>query len=180
MIDWLPKGHTRTIRKWRFCVTIAIWAEVGIGLICLTTLTPVRPLLVYNASRSVPLGFYTVEAPDTSKTGDLVLVRTPQPVRALADQRRYLPKTVPMLKHISAVSDDTVCARGDKIMINDRLAVIRQAKDHLGRPMPWWTGCKHLEADEVFLLNPDVPLSFDGRYFGVVKSALIIGKARPL
>jgi type IV secretory pathway protease TraF len=46
--------------------------------------------------------------------------------------------------------------------------------------MPWWTGCRILNRDDVFLLNPDVPLSFDGRYFGVVDRSLIIGKAQAL
>ena len=31
-----------------------------------------------------------------------------------------------------------------------------------------WEGCKVLEADEVFLLNPH-PRSIDGRYFGPIK-----------
>ncbi len=180
MIKWLPNAHARTLRKWRGRVAIDVWTKIGVSLICLATFMPATPLLVYNASRSVPLGFYVLEAPDTLSTGDLVLVRTPQSVRGLADHRRYLPATVPMLKHISALSGDTVCAQGDTITINGMVSVMRQTHDHLGRAMPWWTGCRFLGRDDVFLLNPDVPLSFDGRYFGVIDRSLIIGKAQAL
>jgi type IV secretory pathway protease TraF len=31
--------------------------------------------------------------------------------------------------------------------------------------------------DEVFLMNPDEPASLDGRYFGPIPSAAIVGQA---
>jgi len=154
--------------------------KVGISAVLLSLIGPFRPALVYNASASVPIGYYRVTAPWPLKVGDLVLLHTPASVRQLADQRRYLPRTVPMIKHIAAMGGDTVCAQEDRILINGRASIKRLQKDSLGRVMPWWNGCHTLLAGEVFVLNPDAPQSFDGRYFGVVSATSIIGKLRPL
>ena len=45
--------------------------------------------------------------------------------------------------------------------------------------MPWWSGCRTLEASERFLLM-DSALSFDGRYFGVTRSGDVLGRAELL
>ena len=50
----------------------------------------------------------------------------------------------------------------------------------MGRTMPWWEGCEGLLPGRYFLLMDHVPASFDGRYFGPVDEADIIGKATPL
>jgi len=138
------------------------------------------PRIVYNASASVPLGYYAVSAGTDLKAGDLVLVRTPESVRGMAAERRYLPRDVPMIKSVQAISGDTVCATGSQITVNGNPIVTRMKSDRLGRPLPWWQGCQTLQDDEVFLINRDAPFSFDGRYFGVVSRALIVGKVRRL
>ncbi len=180
MIEWQPNTRRGLSRKWMGKATVGTLMKVGISAVIMSLIGPSRPALVYNASASVPLGYYRVTDPLPLKVGDLVLLHTPASVRQLADQRRYLPKTVPMIKHIAAMSGDTVCADEDVILINGQPSVKRLRKDSLGRVMPWWNGCHTLSTGEVFVLNPDVPQSFDGRYFGVVSTKLIIGKLRPL
>ena len=138
------------------------------------------PWLVYNPTESVPPGFYWISPTAVPRIGDLVLMSTPASAADLADQRRYLPRHVPMLKYVAALSGDRVCADGDTISINGKIVAKRQARDHLGRVMPWWTGCKILGPDDMFNLNPQAPLSFDGRYFGVASIRLIRGRARHL
>jgi conjugative transfer signal peptidase TraF len=155
-------------------------ATLGCVSILVGTFLTVRPLIVYNASASVPIGYYLVGPPDPLKVGDLALVRTPSSVRDLADTRQYIPRTVPMIKRIAAMRGDQVCAHGTAISINGQQAVIRQKTDNFLRPMPSWEGCRTLDGNELFLLNRDAPLSFDGRYFGVVKRRSVIGKVRPL
>ncbi len=160
--------------------TLAITA--GIGSLCLTAFqSQIRlPIIVYNASGSVPIGYYRVSEITQLHRGSLVLVRTPDSVRQLADQRRYLPNSVSMLKAVAALSGDEVCAAGNLISINGQPSVTRQIRDRAGRPMPRWNGCRTLQGDEVFLLNKNAPFSFDGRYFGVVKAQLVLGEAHPL
>jgi type IV secretory pathway protease TraF len=46
--------------------------------------------------------------------------------------------------------------------------------------LPAWKGCRTLRAGEVFLLNPNIPDSFDGRYFGPLSAAAITARAEPL
>ncbi len=139
-----------------------------------------HPWLVYNPTASVPTGLYWITPTDTVHVGDMVLMQTPPSVAGLADQRRYLPRGVPMLKYVAALPGDRVCASGATISINQRAVAERQARDHLNRVMPWWSGCQTLGADDLFVLNAKAPLSFDGRYFGIVSKRLIRGKAKRL
>jgi conjugative transfer signal peptidase TraF len=101
-------------------------------------------------------------------------------VRQLAAERGYLPQNVPLVKRVAALGGDIVCAAGDVISINGRAVAQRLARDRLGRPLPGWTGCQTLDPDDVFLLMENVAGSFDGRYFGPVRRAAIIGRLAPL
>jgi conjugative transfer signal peptidase TraF len=157
------------------------WMLMGIVVAAITLLPKIPyPWLVYNPSESVPVGFYWITPADHARLGDLVLMQTPPRVVELADQRRYLPRHVPMLKYVAALSGDQVCASGEMLSINGRPVARRLVEDHMRRAMPWWNGCKVLGPDDMFVLNPLAPLSFDGRYFGVVSIRFIRGKAKPL
>jgi len=159
---------------------ISLLSAVGLLGLVARSHPSAPPPLVYNASASVPLGYYRITAEQGLTRGQMVLVRTPPSVSALAAQRGYLPKSVPMLKTVAALAGDTVCASKSVITIDGRIVAHRLSVDHLGRPLPTWEGCRHLASDEVFLLNATAPYSFDGRYFGVVKRDLILGRASPL
>jgi type IV secretory pathway protease TraF len=51
--------------------------------------------------------------------------------------------------------------------------------DRHGRPLPDWQGCRAIENDTVFLMNRSEPASLDGRYFGALPVASIVGRATP-
>jgi len=180
MIRWQPKRQNPTLKKRGRRTGIAALIIIGVNAICLPWIGQPRPLIVYNASPSVPLGYYWVAGSGKTKVGDLVLVETPALVRDMADRRRYLPKSVPMIKHVAALEGDEVCADKASIYINQTFAGKRHATDLVGRPLPHWEGCHMMGHGEVFLLNRYAPLSFDSRYFGPVASSLIIGRLRPL
>ena len=137
------------------------------------------PRLVWNASASVPIGFYWNVAGAPSR-GDLVLARAPLWARRLAADRRYLPLNITIVKRVAAVAGDVVCASGDAVSIDGRLVAHRLASDRMGRPLPQWEGCEFLSVGEFFLLMADVPDSFDGRYFGIIERRDIIGRLVPL
>jgi conjugative transfer signal peptidase TraF len=134
---------------------------------------------VWNASASAPIGLYRLLSGNAVR-GDLVLVRTPNSVRQLAAERGYLPATVPLVKRVAAVGGDVICAAGDAISVNGRVVAERLAHDRSGRPLPAWSGCHLLDGGEVFLLMEGVSDSFDGRYFGPVPTATIVGRLAPL
>lgn len=181
MIRWQPNFRGFLTRKWLTRGAIGLIMKAGVTVLVVSGMTRHWPLIVFNASASVPVGFYRVTYPDDLGTGDLVLVQTPSIARELADARRYLPKTVPMIKYIAASSGDTVCAQDETISINGGILAVRRRRDSQYRPMPWWwNGCQTLHPGEVFLLNRSSPLSFDSRYFGPVSASLIVGKLRAL
>ena len=153
---------------------------LGLGLIGSVVLAKPRPLVIYNASASAPIGFYRVLPLTALWKGELVLVSTPRSVRQLAAERDYLPASVPLVKRIEALGGDTVCAHDRDVTINGHYVARQLAADSLGRPLPDWSGCQTLGPHQVFLLMKGVPDSFDSRYFGPVPTRSIIGRLLPL
>jgi conjugative transfer signal peptidase TraF len=153
---------------------------IGITLLGLTMAFPPAPRLVWNASASAPIGLYAVIPGAPVDAGDMVIARVPDPWRMMAAQRRYIPANVPLVKRVAAAAGDEVCALGQEIFINGAWVVERRVADAKGRPMPWWSGCVRLRGHQLFLLMAGSPASFDGRYFGVTKGGLVVGKARLL
>ncbi|MHB8886154.1 MAG: S26 family signal peptidase [Methylovirgula sp.] len=138
------------------------------------------PKLIWNASASVPEGLYAVRSASAFDITDLVAVMPPEPIAVFLADRGYLPRGVPMMKHILALPGQTVCREKRRITI-DRVDVGEaQIHDSRGRDLPAWEGCRTLRLGEVFLMNPGVPDSFDGRYFGPLPANSIIGRAIPL
>lgn len=153
---------------------------IGAGLV-VASAADIWPLrLVYNASASVPLGFYTVREAGELAAGDLVIAHPPLRAERMLIERRYLGVGVPLVKQIGAVPGSTVCRDADRITIDGTPAAMARDADGFGRALPRWSGCRHLGPGEVFLLNSGVPGSFDGRYFGPSPARDIIGKATPL
>jgi conjugative transfer signal peptidase TraF len=170
----------RARKRRRRNVLRSAWA---IGLLAFglgaTVALPPRPLLVWNASASAPVGLYAVSGATGVDVGDMVIARLPSEFRALAARRRYLPLAVPLVKRVAAVSGDRVCALGHRITINGEIVAWRRRFDGRGRPMPWWRGCTLLRGGAVLLLM-DSPSSFDGRYFGPTLEGDIVGRAHLL
>lgn len=138
------------------------------------------PRLIWNASASVPVGLYRMSSVPAPKVGDLVAVLPPRQLADLLAERHYLPLGVPMLKHVAGVSGQRVCRIGARITVDGKLLGDARKQDHLGRALPVWKGCRLLTPGDVFLMNPDVPDSFDGRYFGPLPATTITGRLTPL
>jgi conjugative transfer signal peptidase TraF len=150
----------------------------GVALVAVSATQIVPKRLIWNASPSVPTGLYWITN-GTPRHGDIVLVELPEPYKTIVDQRGYLPKNLPALKRVRALSGDQVCRFGRKISINGAAVSVAQLHDNRGLKLPEWSGCRTLKPDEVFLLT-DHPKSFDGRYFGPVDRNAITGIAHPL
>jgi len=135
------------------------------------------PRLVWNMTPSAPIGLYLVSPGAPATRGDMVVARLPPGVRTLADRRRYVPASVPVVKRIGAVAGDGVCADGPWLWIAGRRVARRLARDRRGRPLSEWRGCRTLAASEILLLGGAAD-SFDGRYFGPQSRSTIIGTAR--
>jgi len=136
-------------------------------------------LIVYNASNSVPAGWYRITHARRLADGDLVLVRLPPETAAFAAQRSYLPSTVPLLKTVAATAPQHVCVRSNQVLIDGKLVARQLRRDRKGRALLAWRDCRPLVSDELFLLSSN-PESFDSRYFGPVSANVVIGLAQPL
>jgi conjugative transfer signal peptidase TraF len=170
-IDGLRPSHW-TRRVWRRTLAIGLLFG-GLGI---TVASPPRPLLVWNASASAPIGLYAVGGRTGIHRGDMVIAWVPDRWRRLAATRRYIPLNVPLVKRVAAVPGNVVCATNGHIFVDGSWAAWQRPYDGRGRPMPAWHGCTTL-GDGAFLLLMDAPDSFDGRYFGPTSAPDIIGKA---
>lgn len=162
----------------RFWILLGGYA--AIAAITVPSFVRPAPRLIWNASASVPIGFYTARPVKGLWRGDLVAAHAPEPVARLMDERGYLPRTVPMLKQVAAVAGQEICRTGNRILIDRRLVAEARAFDRAGRTLPRWQGCQRLREEEIFLLNPGAPDSFDGRYFGSVHRRAIVAILTPL
>ena len=160
---------------------IALGAALSLAALLVPAAWPPAPRLVWNASASSPVGLYLVEPARGLRPGDMALAWPPGAARALGAERHYLPRNVPLVKRVAAAAGDRVCARGPAISVNGRGVAMRRVVDPAGRAMPWsWTGCERLRGGDLLLVSPEQPLAFDGRYFGVSRSADVVGRARLL
>lgn len=154
---------------------------MGVAAILLSTLV-IEPTgrYIWNASESMPIGLYQLRPIGNLTAATLVAVRPPEPLARFLESRRYLPRGIPLLKQVLALPGQTVCREELAITVDQHFVGEARPLDGSGRPLPVWQGCHLIAEGEVFLMNSQSPGSLDGRYFGVLPSSAIIGKATPL
>lgn len=138
------------------------------------------PRVIWNASASAPIGLYRIHPDRDPPAGALVAVTPPAPLARWMSERGYLPEGLPLLKHVAAKAGQRVCRIGGVVSVDARPVAIARARDGRSRPLPVWRGCRTLRPGELLLLNPAVPDSLDGRYFGPLPASSVIGRATPL
>ena len=162
----------------RFCyVMVTAAATLGIAI---AGFVPTAPRLLWNASASVPIGFYTVAPTERIEVPDLVAVAPPEPFASFMVERGYVARDMPLLKRVLGLPGQRVCRAGRAITVDAVPLGEARDRDRLGRDLPVWQGCRVIAAGEVFLMNPDVGDSLDGRYFGPFPASAVIGHAIPL
>ncbi|MCG8446790.1 MAG: S26 family signal peptidase, partial [Hyphomicrobiales bacterium] len=81
----------------RFVLIVAVISVLALGIASAVRL-PTK--LIFNGSPSAPVGFYWIDD-RRAERGDYVLVRTPEWVRNLMEERRYLPPNTPLIKRVA-------------------------------------------------------------------------------
>jgi conjugative transfer signal peptidase TraF len=152
----------------------------GAAALALSTITA-KPAkyYVWNASGSVPVGLYRLKPTGKLFVTQLVAVQPPEPLATFLSERGYLPRSVPMLKRVLGLPGQIVCRDGLAITVDNIALGEARERDSRGRLLPNWQGCRVIAASEVFLMNWQSADSLDGRYFGVLPAAEIIGRAEP-
>jgi len=161
--------------RWSIIATmLASTAAVAFGSVATAPIW-----LIWNSSASVPVGLYTIMPAEPLALSDLVAVRAPAPIERFMVARGFIAAGVPLLKRVSALPGQTVCRTDSTITVDGTQIGEALARDHHGRELPNWQGCRELAESEIFLVNAASD-SFDGRYFGPFPSRCVIGRAVPL
>ncbi len=170
-----PQSHRHPLR-----VGLLTSAGAALTLLLAPAVHHPRPRLLWNASASVPLGLYRIEPNGPPRVGDLVAVRPSPALERFMAERRYVEVNALLIKPIAAASGATVCRIDARVTIDANAVASALPRDRFGRPLPTWSGCRRLGADQLFLIAPMRPDSFDSRYFGPVDRRQIAGRAIPL
>lgn len=134
-----------------------------------------QDVVLFNHSPSVPVGFYVRESGDAER-GMFVTVRARDVAPTEAAAHDYDEEGDRFIKRLAAVAGQHVCSDG-RILSVDGVEVA-MVQNRAGAP-PGWVGCRTLASSEILLLG-DSADSFDGRYWGPIRSDLIEGVWRPL
>jgi conjugative transfer signal peptidase TraF len=153
---------------------------LGASMIAFSSAAHPMPRLLWNASASVPIGLYAIHPAGRLTAGEILVVRPQAALAQFMAARGYLALGVPLIKHVAALPGQIICRLGRTITVDGIVVAEALDRDARGRELPAWQGCRSVETGEVFLLNTDVPDSFDGRYFGPVPNSTIIGSATPV
>ena len=160
--------------------TLLILFAGGIGALAVASSGVGIPLYVWNASASVPLGLYRLQPSNTRYVGELVAVVPPEPLATFLAEGRYLPRGVPMLKHVLALPGQTVCRQGTVVSVDGIAMGNARERDGRGRPLPVWKGCRVVGKGDLFLMNRQSADSLDGRYFGLLPASAAVARAYPI
>ena len=158
-------------------VMVTYFAAMGAAALAFVP-TPTR--LVWNATASAPVGFYTIAPADRLEVPELVAVMPPDPIADFMVGRGYVGRGIPILKRVLGLPGQQVCRIGRVIAVDGIEMGDALEHDRLGRDLPVWQGCRVVADDELFLMNWEVPDSLDGRYFGPLPASAVIGRAIPL
>ncbi|WP_456640502.1 S26 family signal peptidase [Bradyrhizobium sp. USDA 10063] len=157
-----------------------IFALCGATALTLCAVKDNSPSYIWNASGSVPIGLYRLQAAGRLDVTELVAVRPPEPLASFLSFNGYLPNGLPMLKRVLALPGQTVCRTGLTIVVDSIEMGQARERDGRGRPLPVWQGCRIIAEGEVFLMNWQSADSLDSRYFGPIPRSAVIGQALPL
>jgi conjugative transfer signal peptidase TraF len=162
---------------------VLLLATCLVGGVVLTTLGAER--LGYrfyvNLTPSVPRGLYLVDTHQRDPvTGSYVLFTPPDAAAAILYGRGYLRPGAPLVKQVHGLPGDAYCVTDQAIRIAGQVLGPVSLIDSKGRPLPRLRGCFTVPDASFLPLGLGLPNSFDGRYFGAVSDALIVGRARLL
>jgi len=158
--------------------TTTVLALCAVGIFGAFTIF-VAPRILWNRTRSMPLGFYWIQRPtETLRLGETVVFPIPKPVENLVLER-YLKKGDVMMKPVVALPGDRVCVRGKEFYVNDTLIGPVHDADSHQRPLPSITDCGTVSPGLLYVASKH-PQSFDSRAFGPIKQIDVLGIAEPL
>jgi len=138
-----------------------------------------QPLIIYNATDSLPHGIYRVIKQQTYEQGDLIVFPVPERVRSLVIQRGWLKPESYLIKPLAAKTGDNVWITCGQVFVNGKSFGAIKKKDRQGLPLPSLVINDTLSPGKIAVLQRSDD-SFDSRYFGMIDERDIIGRAVPI
>ena len=127
-------------------------ATVGYAFLAVKPFINPTPLVIWNASESVPIGWYFVTKRQP-KIGEIAVIKPADWVQIYAAERGYLPKNVWLLKSIFAVHPSIICRFGSHLFVDGKHVAKAKIMDKKHRLLPAWKGCKALTSTQYFVLG---------------------------
>jgi len=138
-----------------------------------------QPLIMYNATDSLPHGIYRVIKQQTYKRGDLIVFPIPEQVRSLVLERGWLKPDSYLIKPVAAINGDNVWITCGQVFVNGKSFGAIKKQDKKGLPLPSLVFKGTLSPGKSAVLQ-HTDDSFDSRYFGPIDERQIIGRAVPI
>lgn len=161
-----------------------------LALLCMASVCLSQLGYRFNSTSSLPVGIWKVDAPTVAvRRGQIISVQPPNSgMFELARRREYIgwgpcvDGSASLLKPVAAIAGDAVVVGTHGIAVNG--VVLPNSKplrfDTVGRPLASVrSGTYRVEPGTVWLVS-SYARSFDSRYFGAIRSADILGVAKPV
>ena len=158
-----------------------------IFLVCAWRVTgrpfPHQEIVFYNATASLPTGFYLAWPFGEIKRGDLVIYTPTKATRDMALERGYIEKEdTSLLKRVAALGGDHYrISKQNIFFVEGKYIGMVSEKDSKERPLP------QLAREHEYIVPPgdflpvgDASRSFDGRYTGTVPLSAIKTRVVPI
>ena len=164
--------HVRSFRPLLFTGLI-------VGSIATVCSVFAQPLIIYNATDSLPHGFYRVIKQEIYERGDLIVFPVPEEVRSLVLERGWLKPDSYLIKPLAAINGDKVWITCGQVFVNGKSFGAIKKQDKEGLPLPSLVIDGKLSPRKIAVLQRSDD-SFDSRYFGQIDESQIIGRAVPI
>lgn len=142
-----------------------------------------------NLTESIPIGLYRITKTGTIKNAYVIFCPDDRASFKIALDRGYIDHGLYcegygyLMKKVVAVSGNMISVNSDGVFVNQVLIPYSKPKlkDGMNRKLPQWQVNNHqLKDDEVMTMTSQSEWSFDGRYYGLVRSGQIKGIITPI
>ena len=142
-----------------------------------------------NITNSLPIGLYRITSLTSLKNSFVMFCPDDRPAFKQGLKRNYIdPGLCPggygyLMKKVVAMQGDTVSVTAEGVFVNQALIPLSKPKlnDGLNRTLPQWRVLNYqLKNDEVMTMTSQSEWSFDGRYYGPVRTGQIKGVITPV
>ena len=159
-----------------------IFSLISIGILALiiSGIKKTGYHITYSATASMPRGFYLIIPTKKIARHDIVEFIPPSNVRDLIKEQHWTPDSGLIIKYVFAIPKDHVCIKNQIVWVNGKKVSHVYKSYAKNKPLPQARICNKLKENQYLLLSTKSDRSFDSRYFGVVSSQEILGRAVPI